>query len=105
MLFLPPNSVTIEIRRAPASIEFSTSSLMTEAGRSTTSPAAIWFANADGSRWIFCMRPPILHCSFCSADAPRLDDAIVVLFGRVGMEDRFDRLERKLDEKFAESER
>ena len=37
---------------APASIEFSTSSLTTEAGRCITSPAAIWFATASGSRWI-----------------------------------------------------
>ena len=34
------------MRRAPASIAFSTSSLMTDAGRSTTSPAAIWFARS-----------------------------------------------------------
>ena len=33
-----------EIRVAPASSAFSTSSLTTEAGRSTTSPAAIWLA-------------------------------------------------------------
>ena len=37
------------IRRAPASIAFSTSSLTTEAGRSTTSPAAIWLARSSGS--------------------------------------------------------
>ncbi len=33
---------------AIASIEFSMSSLTTEAGRSTTSPAAIWLASASG---------------------------------------------------------
>jgi len=33
--------LAIEMRRAPASIAFSTSSLTTDAGRSTTSPAAI----------------------------------------------------------------
>jgi hypothetical protein len=38
------------MRRAPASIAFSISSLTTEAGRSTTSPAAIWFARSGGSR-------------------------------------------------------
>jgi hypothetical protein len=32
--------------RAPASSAFSTSSLTTEAGRSTTSPAAIWLARS-----------------------------------------------------------
>ncbi len=38
---LPPSSIVTLTRRAPASIEFSTSSLTTDAGRSTTSPAAI----------------------------------------------------------------
>ena len=40
------------MRRAPASSAFSTSSLTTEAGRSTTSPAAIWLARWTGRRWI-----------------------------------------------------
>ncbi len=40
----PPASTSSSTRRAPASMEFSTSSLATDAGRSTTSPAAIWFA-------------------------------------------------------------
>ena len=44
----PPSSISTLIRVAPASIEFSTSSLMTDAGRSTTSPAAIWFARLSG---------------------------------------------------------
>ena len=39
--FLPPYSAVITTRVALASIAFSTSSLTTEAGRSTTSPAAI----------------------------------------------------------------
>src|SRR4051812_10454117 len=51
--FLPPSSTWMASRRAPASIEFSTSSLMTDAGRSTTSPAAIWLARSGGSWWIF----------------------------------------------------
>src|SRR5215208_5097680 len=38
----------MEIRRAPASMAFSTSSFTTEAGRSTTSPAAIWLASSAG---------------------------------------------------------
>ena len=37
------------MRVAPASKLFSTSSLTTDAGRSTTSPAAIWLANRAGS--------------------------------------------------------
>ena len=39
----PPASISTSMRRAPASSAFSTSSLTTDAGRSTTSPAAIWF--------------------------------------------------------------
>src|SRR5690606_7676011 len=38
----PPPAVTISTRVAPASSAFSRSSLTTLAGRSTTSPAAIW---------------------------------------------------------------
>ncbi len=37
------------MRRASASSAFSTSSFTTEAGRSTTSPAAIWLARSSGS--------------------------------------------------------
>ena len=50
--FLPPSSMATAIRRAPASSAFSTSSLTTDAGRSTTSPAAIWFARWSGRRWM-----------------------------------------------------
>jgi hypothetical protein len=39
--FLPPSSMATAIRVEPASSAFSTSSLTTDAGRSTTSPAAI----------------------------------------------------------------
>src|SRR3981189_2529463 len=49
----PPASISILIRVAPASMAFSTSSFTTEAGRSTTSPAAIWLARSAGSRVIF----------------------------------------------------
>src|SRR6478609_5425581 len=45
---VPPRSVSISMRVAPASMAFSTSSLTTEAGRSTTSPAAIWSMRWDG---------------------------------------------------------
>ena len=44
MSLRPPASTSMRMRVAPASREFSRSSLTTEAGRSTTSPAAIWFA-------------------------------------------------------------
>ena len=49
---LPPSRTSTWMRRAPASTAFSTSSFTTEAGRSTTSPAAIWSTNASGSRSI-----------------------------------------------------
>jgi hypothetical protein len=45
----PPPSVTISIRVAPASSAFSTSSLTTLAGRSTTSPAAMRLTTCSGS--------------------------------------------------------
>ena len=38
---MPPRRISTEIWVAPASMEFSTISLITDAGRSTTSPAAI----------------------------------------------------------------
>ncbi len=40
---IPPSTISIAIAVLCASIEFSTSSFITEAGRSTTSPAAILF--------------------------------------------------------------
>src|SRR5256885_10767551 len=55
--FFPPSSMWIDRRVAPASIAFSTSSLTMEAGRSTTSPAAIWLARSAGRRLIL----PTLH--------------------------------------------
>ena len=42
--FTPPCSTSTSIRVAPASKLFSTNSFTTLAGRSTTSPAAIWLA-------------------------------------------------------------
>jgi len=45
----PPPSVKTSIRLAPASIAFSTSSLTTLAGRSTTSPAAMRLTTCSGS--------------------------------------------------------
>ena len=45
----PPFLISSLISEAPASRLFSSNSLTTEAGRSMTSPAAIWFASAVGS--------------------------------------------------------
>src|SRR5690554_5733103 len=50
--FTPPCSTSISTRVAPASRLFSSSSLMTEAGRSTTSPAAIWLASRGVNKCI-----------------------------------------------------
>ena len=47
---LPPSEISTRIWRAPASKAFSTSSLTAEAGRSTTSPAAIRLIDAS-SNW------------------------------------------------------
>src|ERR1019366_4216848 len=44
---MPPPSTSTVTRRAPASSAFSTSSLAADAGRSTTSPAAIWSTRAS----------------------------------------------------------
>src|SRR5215467_2709136 len=46
----PPSASATPISVAPESRLFSRSSLSTEAGRSTTSPAAIWLISASGSR-------------------------------------------------------
>src|SRR5437763_14896063 len=54
--FLPPPSIWTLMRVAPASSEFSSNSLSTEAGRSTTSPAAILLATCSESTWIRPMR-------------------------------------------------
>src|SRR6056297_471999 len=46
---LPPSACATSMRVAPASSAFSTSSLTAEAGRSTTSPAAMRFIAASSS--------------------------------------------------------
>jgi hypothetical protein len=49
---IPPRRMTISILRAPASMLFSINSFTTDAGRSTTSPAATWLATISGSNRI-----------------------------------------------------
>ena len=49
---LPPSTILISILLAPASMAFSTSSLTTLAGRSTTSPAAMRLTVSSGSSLI-----------------------------------------------------
>src|SRR5712691_4392158 len=48
IILRPPASTSTRRESAPASREFSRSSLTTDAGRSTTSPAAILFATWSG---------------------------------------------------------
>ena len=55
----PPSVISTVMAVAPASRAFSTSSFTTEAGRSTTSPAAIWLAKAGGRTLI-----SMAHSSF-----------------------------------------
>ncbi len=54
----PPDAVTTSISEAPASSAFSTSSLTTLAGRSTTSPAAMRLM-VSGDSWRMGMVPPV----------------------------------------------
>ena len=48
----PPSRTSTRISVAPASRLFSISSLTADAGRSTTSPAAIWLATSGERMWI-----------------------------------------------------
>jgi hypothetical protein len=52
MRLTPPSSSRIRSVCAPASSAFSSNSLTTEAGRSTTSPAAIWLISRSGRGWM-----------------------------------------------------
>src|SRR3954453_6593166 len=61
----PPDSMSTRRSVAPASSEFSMSSFTTEAGRSTTSPAAILFATASERTR---MRP--INLSLLDGDSP-----------------------------------
>ena len=70
----PPASSATSIRVAPASIAFSISSLTTDAGRSTTSPAAMRLATASGRRRIAGMGG--------SSDCPPAGEAAAPTLGR-----------------------
>ncbi len=65
---MPPVSMSTRMRRPPASSAFSSSSLTTLAGRSTTSPAAIWLARSSGRRR---MVVTALRCSGWPGPRPR----------------------------------
>src|SRR5918997_1919690 len=62
---VPPSPSSTSIRVAPASRAFSTSSLTTEAGRSTTSPAATCWATL-GSRTLMLTSTPSSDCADCT---------------------------------------
>src|SRR5208337_2907874 len=61
MNFLPPASTLTRMRRAPASSAFSSNSLTTDAGRSTTSPAAILLATFSERTWMRPMASKVIH--------------------------------------------
>ena len=67
----PPDAVTTSTSPAPASSAFSTSSLTTLAGRSTTSPAAMRLI-VSGDSWRMRMRPFSLRRQEASASADSL---------------------------------
>ena len=58
----PPSRITASMRVAPASMAFSTSSLTTEAGRSTTSPAAMRLMTVSGRRRMVTVVFPLWPC-------------------------------------------
>src|SRR6056297_518807 len=66
----PPWPISMVIRELPASTAFSTSSLTTEAGRSTTSPAAILLERISGRILILDMRGFPIGSSFIVSDEP-----------------------------------
>src|SRR5712671_769452 len=64
----PPCSTSTSIRRLPASMAFSTSSLTTLAGRSMTSPAAILLTRSGGRTAMELMRFPIKSYTISSVE-------------------------------------
>ena len=69
MRLMPPSSMKTEISVAPASMLFSTSSLTTEEGLSTTSPADI-ILNTPGPRRFILPISRALRVSFSGRSAP-----------------------------------
>src|SRR6266540_4455980 len=59
----PPRMLTL-MRAAPASSAFSTSSLTIDAGRSTTSPAAIWAATRESNTRMGMAHTPVSEQMF-----------------------------------------
>ena len=71
--FNPASSISTTIWLAPASIEFSTNSLTTLAGRSITSPAAIWLARTSGNSIICDIAAPLpFFTDTCSSIIPQI---------------------------------
>src|SRR5215467_14135190 len=88
---LPPASVSMRTVLAPASSAFSSNSFTTEAGRSTTSPAAILLATASGNMRIRLIIPAsnLLRLAlggFLQSDAQLVELGGVDFGGRFGHE-------------------
>ena len=86
---LPPRSTVTSTRVAPASIAFSSSSLTTLDGRSTTSPAAIWLMTdwrqlADDSHPTCLLISLRNHISFYHADLAYRKEQATTVGGRAG---------------------
>ena len=63
IFFIPPFCTSTSILVASASIEFSINSFTTDAGRSITSPAAIWLIVKSSNNTIFPTSfSPLFHC-------------------------------------------
>ncbi len=84
----PPAMSSTSMRRASASRLFSTNSLTTEAGRSTTSPAAMRLTRASDKTWIVGTRDmPPTRCSMLDARCSMLDARCSMLDARCSMLD------------------
>src|SRR5437868_12422787 len=83
---LPPDSISIRIVFAPASNAFSRSSLTTEAGRSTTSPAAILLATASGNMRIRLMQVQLFLIAFLDRNSELIELRLIHVRRRLGHE-------------------
>src|SRR5882762_9667133 len=83
---LPPASISIRIVFAPASSAFSSSSFTTDAGRSTTSPAAILLATASGSMRMRLIEWRLAFAAFLDSDAKLVELERIHIRRRFGHE-------------------
>src|SRR5438552_17640338 len=83
---LPPDSISMRIVFAPASSAFSRSSLTTEAGRSTTSPAAILLATASGNMRIRLIHVQLFLIAFLDCNSELIELSFIHVRRRLGPE-------------------